>query len=115
MKLLAKKDGACIKIAGKQRVEVAKQGSQKKGGGGKKVVAKKRWWCHSLFDLRPPPLFFHLFFATPTLFSPAVFRHPTSFSPPLFFYPHYFFVTPFLPIVFSKKTVLETTATTKLF
>ena len=71
----------CQKIGG-----ASKRASQQNGGGGKKVLTKRRWWCHSLFDLRPPPVCCHLFFATPTLF-----------SPPLFCHPHLFFATSLLP------------------
>ena len=114
MKILAKKDGACIKRVPKNRWGLQKRVARKwwgwqKSGGKKKVIVS-----------------FLIWFATARTFLPAFFFHPhrflaTSFfaTPPLFctlpFYRHYFFVTSFLLPVFSGKVFLEATATTTKF
>ena len=115
MKILAKKDGACIKRVPKNR------------WGWQKRVARKWWGWQKSGGKKKVIVSFLIWFATARTFLPAFFFHPhrflaTSFfaTPPLFctlpFYRHYFFVTSFLLPVFSGKVFLEATATaTKFF
>ena len=109
MKILAKKDGACIKRVPKNR------------WGWQKRVARKWWGWQKSGGKKKVIVSFLIWFATARTFLPAFFFHPhrflaTSFfaTPPLFctlpFYRHYFFVTSFLLPVFSGKVFLEATA-----
>ena len=99
MKILAKKDGACIKRVPKNRwgwqKRVARKwwGWQKSGGKKKVIVSFLIWFATARTFL--PAFFFHphrflatSFFATPPLFCTL------PFLPPLLFC-HFFFVTSF--------------------
>ena len=99
MKILAKKDGACIKRVPKNRWGLQKRvarkwwGWQKSGGKKKVIVSFLIWFATARTFL--PAFFFHphrslatSFFATPPLFCTL------PFLPPLLFC-HFFFVTSF--------------------
>ena len=111
MKILAKKDGACIKRVPKNRWGWQKRVARKwwgwqKSGGKKKVIVSFLIWFATARTFLPA------FFFTPTVFLPPLFLPHHLFFAPFLFYRHYFFVTSFLLPVFSGKVFLEATATT---
>ena len=114
MKILAKKDGACIKRVPKNRwgwqKRVARKwwGWQKSGGKKKVIVSFLIWFATARTFL--PAFFFHphrslatSFFATPPLFCTL------PFLPPLLFC-HFFFVTSFF-----RKSVFGSSDSNKIF
>ena len=115
MKILAKKDGACIKRVPKNRWGWQKRVARKwwgwqKSGGKKKVIVS------FLISFATARTFLPAFFFTPTVLLPLLFLPHHLFFAPFLFYRHYFFVTSFLLPVFSGKVFLEATATaTKFF
>ena len=115
MKILAKKDGACIKRVPKNRWGLQKRvarkwwGWQKSGGKKKVIVSFLIWFATARTFL--PAFFFHphrslatSFFATPPLFCTL------PFLPPLLFC-HFFFVTSF----FRKSVFGSNSNSNKIF
>ena len=115
MKILAKKDGACIKRVPKNRWGLQKRvatkwwGWQKSGGKKKVIVSFLIWFATARTFL--PAFFFHphrflatSFFATPPLFCTL------PFLPPLLFC-HFFFVTSF----FRKSVFGSNSSSNKIF
>ena len=115
MKILAKKDGACIKRVPKNRWGLQKRvarkwwGWQKSGGKKKVIVSFLIWFATARTFL--PAFFFHphrflatSFFATPPLFCTL------PFLPPLLFC-HFFFVTSF----FRKSVFGSSDSSNKIF
>ena len=111
MKILAKKDGACIKRVPKNRWGLQKRVARKwwgwqKSGGKKKVIVSFLIWFATARTFLPA------FFFTPTVLLPLLFLPHHLFFARFLFYRHYFFVTSFLLPVFSGKVFLEATTAT---
>ena len=101
MKILAKKDGACIKRVPKNRWGLQKRVATKwwgwqKSGGKKKVIVSFLIWFATARTFLPA------FFFTPTVFLPPLFCHTTSFL-----HPSFFTATTFLSLLFCYQFFQE--------